>query len=80
MREEGHPPMPPPADARFYAHETPQYRQKLAYELHHHEQLPLSVVADMFDVGREEVKEWIEEYIAVTDARTADEQHPLFDT
>ncbi|MBT0568596.1 hypothetical protein [Williamsia sp. CHRR-6] len=62
-----------------YGHETDGYRQRLAYDLHKVDGLPLAAVADEFNVSLAEIQDWINTYIARTDAAAAAAQPPLFE-
>ncbi|WP_045825025.1 hypothetical protein [Williamsia herbipolensis] len=62
-----------------YAHETDESRQRLAYQLHKVDGLPLAAVADEFNVSLPEIQDWIADYIARTDAAAAAAQPPLFE-
>jgi len=61
-----------------YPHETDDYRQRLAHDLHKVDGLPLAAVADEFNVSRPEIQDWIAAYIARTDAAAAEGQDALF--
>ncbi|GAC51120.1 hypothetical protein RND64_20630 [Gordonia sp. w5E2] len=62
-----------------YGHETDEYRQRLAHDLHKIDGLPLAAVADEFNVSLPEIQNWIATYIARSDAAAAATQPPLFE-
>lgn len=62
-----------------YAHETDEYRQRLAHDLHKVDGLPLAAVADEFNVSLPEIQDWIAAHIAHSDAAAAAAQPPLFE-
>lgn len=61
-----------------HAHETPEHLQRLAYQLHHEDNLPWAAVADELDEPMAVVKDLAQEYIARTDAAARDAQGELF--
>ncbi|SIS23144.1 hypothetical protein [Williamsia sterculiae] len=63
-----------------YGHETPEYREKLAHDLHIDGGLPLTVVADTLELDTtSEARRLVDAYIARTDAAAAARQPGLFD-
>ena len=67
------------SDNSLYEHETPEYREQLVYELHHDHGHSLSALSDMFEVSTGEIRQWMDTYIARTDAQAATAQPGLFD-
>ncbi len=67
------------SDNTLYDHETPEYREQLVFELHRDQGHPLSMLSEMFEVSAGEIRQWMDSYIARTDAQAARLQPGLFD-